>query len=149
MSEEIKATLDYAESRLTRALRLGRVEIKEPLHRVATAEARKPRDGSEKSYRFVQPEVVSEIVALWRSGKSVGEIRNAVHLEWSHIRYILSGAGIDLSKRDKPLTKRQRIEIQFRSGDTMEQIMSRNTSSKNYVRLIRSDMVASGELRTK
>lgn len=106
-------------SRLERALKIGRVEIKEVNRRCATSEARKPRcaryGAPEATYRKMDDAEKAKIVELWNSGRTIVQIKNELKREWAHVRTILISFGIDPATRRR-VTVKETVEGLLLSG---------------------------------
>ncbi len=140
----MRATLDYAHTRIERALRIGVVQVKSGQRR-PTIKARGPQRPDERRNRPITAEERAAIVAMWNTGAKVGPIFRNFQRDRGQIVAVLKAAGINASTRAR-VPKREAIIVDLLSGKSVREIAAKRKTGNGYIRLVESDLIAEGKL---
>lgn len=147
MAPEIGDFVTFAHSRIDRALRIGRVELKEVARRVTpTTRTRITKEPIER--RPIEPGEIDDMVKMWKVDNTVAEIASKHKREWAHVRYYLGKRGINTKDR-KRLTVKKRITDYLLAGKSTSEIVAVGLSTAKYINTIERDLAADGRIVRK
>ena len=146
-AEMIRSTLEYAHSRIERALRIGVVQVS---GQRASHAPRKPggtrRSATDKAQRATTPTERAAIGKAWLAGATYVVLKRDFGREYAGVLDILRQEGIDPASRSKRRSCRSRIEEMLRRWQSPSAIAAALHTGLTYVYSVQRELVSAGTL---
>ncbi len=146
-AEQMSATLAYAQSRISKALKRGYVLVGAGgKYQAIGMRGPSRRDPCDKSQRKTTPEERADIAKMWRAGATMGEIRKKHGREHAGVIDILKREGIDPSARAKRPTIKGRAGQLLAQGKSAHEVAQSLHCGLIYVQAIARALEPAGRI---